>query len=258
MPEVANNIESNNIYSSLDVEMSQEEKIDVILLDIKKVLNRMKSLEDANQVLHDKLAEKDCVIKEIQEKMDEREQEKDRVIKELEDKMDEREQRERNFALRVTNVSISKEEEEKFGHNVAAARAVFNKAMKPVLSKPGIKEKLDQPVNHWSDIIETAHILPNKDKKKGPQIIVKMKSRPVRNTILANRPPRKEGLPTMTADLTKRRYAILQKLIKSKKFKKVWILDGNKLRFTLPEGETVYTTVVCDKEPDEIMTDCKC
>ena len=77
MPEVANNIESNNIYSSLDVEMSQEEKIDVILLDIKKVLNRMKSLEDANQVLHDKLAEKDRMIKEIQEKMDEREQEKD-------------------------------------------------------------------------------------------------------------------------------------------------------------------------------------
>lgn len=239
MPEVASNIESNNIFSSLEVEMSQEEKIDAIFRDMKTLLKKMKCLEDDNQILNDRLAEKD------------------RVIKELQEKVDDREQRERNFALRVTNVSISKEEEEKFGHNVAAARAVFNKAMKPVLNKPGIREKLDQPINQWSDIIETAHILPNKDKKKGPQIIVKMKSRPVRNTILANRPPRKEGLPTMTADLTKRRYAILQKLIKSKKFKKVWILDGQKLRFTLPEGETVYTTIVSDKEPDDIITDCK-
>ena len=239
MPEVASNIESNNIFSSLEVEMSQEEKIDAIFRDMKTLLKKMKCLEDDNQILNDRLAEKD------------------RVIKELQEKVDDREQRERNFALRVTNVSISKEEEEKFGHNVAAARAVFNKAMKPVLNKPGIREKLDQPINQWSDIIETAHILPNKDKKKGPQIIVKMKSRPVRNTILANRPPRKEGLPTMTADLTKRRYAILQKLIKSKKFKEVWILDGQKLRFTLPEGETVYTTIVSDKEPDDIITDCK-
>ena len=50
MPEVASNIESNNIFSSLEVEMSQEEKIDAIFRDMKTLLKKMKCLEDDNQI----------------------------------------------------------------------------------------------------------------------------------------------------------------------------------------------------------------
>ena len=181
--------------------------------------------------------------------------EQEKTIKELRDELDEREQRERNFALRVNHVSISKEEEDKFGHNVAAARAVFNKAIKPVLDKPGVRQKLDQPVEHWSDLIETAHILPTKKGDVKP-IIVKLKSRPIRNAILTNKFPRKEGKPTITADLTKKRFGILQNLINSGLFTKVWLLDGKKLRFTLENDRKVYSTTISDKKPQEIIDDC--
>ena len=235
--EGADNIESNNKYSSLVKEMSMEEKVNSIFLDMKVLRTELTETKKENQDLRGRMTEQE------------------KIIKELKDQLDEREQRERNFALRVNNVSISKEEEDKFGHNVAAARAVYNKAIKPVLERPGVRQKLDQPVDHWSHLIETAHILPAKKGEVNP-IIVKLKSRPVRNAILINKFPRKEGKPTITADLTKKRFAILQNLINSGCFKKVWLLDGKKLKFTLENDKKVYSTTISDKKPEEIITDC--
>ena len=235
--EGADNIESNNKYSSLVKEMSMEEKVNSIFLDMKVLRTELTETKKENQDLRGRMTEQE------------------KIIKELKDQLDEREQRERNFALRVNNVSISKEEEDKFSHNVAAARAVFNKAIKPVLERPGVRQKLDQPVDHWSHLIETAHILPAKKGEVNP-IIVKLKSRPVRNAILINKFPRKEGKPTITADLTKKRFAILQNLINSGCFKKVWLLDGKKLKFTLENDKKVYSTTISDKKPEEIITDC--
>ena len=235
--ESSNNIESNNKFSSLAVELSMEEKVNSIFIDMKILKSELSEAKKENKDLRNMMTEQE------------------KTIKELRDELDEREQRERNFALRVNHVSISKEEEDKFGHNVAAARAVFNKAIKPVLDKPGVRQKLDQPVEHWSDLIETAHILPTNKGDVKP-IIVKLKSRPIRNAILTNKFPRKEGKPTITADLTKKRFGILQNLINSGLFTKVWLLDGKKLRFTLENDRKVYSTTISDKKPQEIIDDC--
>ena len=183
-------------------------------------------------------------------------------IKLLKIKLDDREQHSRNECVRINGVQVDKDLEKSLGHNQAAMKAV-EEVLKPLLEAN--KNRLKMPTEP-GQFIKNAHILPIPKDKNGsykvPPIIVRFHSRPLKDFILSN----KKNLPireidvkngvdiySISADLTKMRYYVMQKLIRSKQFSKCWHLDGRVIKYIKNEGDRIQSVKFFDKSCNELM-----
>jgi hypothetical protein len=205
------------------------------------------------------------------------------------DQTDALQQRDRRSNARMYNVKIDKDEEKRYGHNTATCMAAY-RAITPVLEHSDVKDRIGHPVNNWYNVFVSGHkLFAPKDSQTVPPIIVRFKTRNLKSLILANRDKlnvgdvtqrkegergekekeeedkgenkgqkRKQGV-FVTQDLTKRRYTLLCEYIQSNLFKKVWLLDGEVLKFIVKNDpmSTVHTTKISKKSPRELINDIK-
>lgn len=181
------------------------------------------------------------------------------------------EQHKRNNYMRVYGVEVNKKLEEKYGHNAAAMMTVHQQVLKPMCAAEGV-QKLAHPTDEYYNILANAHVLPEKKKSGGgvgeegrvpsspPPIIVRFYSPDVRNFFLRHKYILKQGQLEgvsknvyLAQDLTRMNHKRQQRLIDSKRFEKVWIIDGRKVKFTMKNDKATYTTKLDNRSADEII-----
>ena len=178
--------------------------------------------------------------------------------------VDAREQASRNYCVRINGLFVPEAQAKNISEydHAKLCMAAVHEMLGPVLNKK--KDSIGFSVEHPSDYIETAHVLPI--PKSGnymcPPIFVRFKNRNLRNLILANKNFAKvrkidceKGTKSyrIAADLTKRRYAVMQKLIQSEKFEKVWHLDGKIVKFITKKSEKVFKVKMFEITPNQII-----
>ena len=227
-----------------------KEKVDVLEENYQKLvplIDKFDVLESNYKKLSENIETQKKENMEIKKNMEGQKSE----IKWLKLKLDDKEQHNRNECVRMNGVEINKDDEKTLGHNQAAIKAV-EEVLKPLLDAN--KDKLKMPTEPGR-FIKNAHILPiPKHAKTGsykvPPIIVRFYSRPLKDFILSNKKEInvrdtdcKNGVInySISADLTKLRYEAMQSLIKSKKFFKVWHLDGRIIKFIKKQGDKVQS-----------------
>ena len=58
---------------------------------------------------------------------------------------------------------------------------------------------------------------------------------------------------SISADLTKMRYDVMQKLIKSEKFYKCWHLDGRVIKYIKNEGDSIQSVKLIFKSCNKLI-----
>ena len=178
--------------------------------------------------------------------------------------VDTREQASRNYCVRINGLLVPGAQAKNISEydHAKLCMAAVHEMIKPVLQKK--KDSIAFSIEKPSDYIETAHVLPI--PKSGnylcPPVFVRFKNRNLRNLILANKNfaqlrkiDSEKGTKNyrIAADLTKRRYAIMQQLIRSEKFVKVWHLDGKTIKFVTKKSEKVFKVKMFEHTPNEII-----
>ena len=178
--------------------------------------------------------------------------------------VDTREQASRNYCVRINGLLVPGAQAKNISEydHAKLCMAAVHEMIQPVLIKK--KDSIAFSIEKPSDYIETAHVLPI--PKSGnymcPPIFVRFKNRNLRNLILANKNfaqlrkiDSEKGTKNyrIVADLTKRRYAIMQQLIRSEKFVKVWHLDGKTIKFVTKKSEKVFKVKMFEHTPNEII-----
>jgi hypothetical protein len=177
--------------------------------------------------------------------------------------IDDRHQHSRNECARFNGVHISKELEDAVGHN-QAAMITIDQMLRPLLDANKSQLKMNITDHNY---LKNAHCLPipagaAPGTYKCPPIIARFHSRPLKDFILRNkhkltvRPTDSELGVTkyrISADLTKDRYKIMQELIKSKHFYKVWHIDGRVIKYVKREGDPVCKVKFFEKTVAQLL-----
>lgn len=179
-----------------------------------------------------------------------------------------REQYSRNWCLRFFGIFVCQEDIDEFGLDIACMIAVYNRIVKPVLSKAS--KKVLPEIPPWYVLFENGHFVGQAvQSKKNPAItlprtvIIRFSLRWQRNLFLKLK---KQHMPEPTdaehikgieyfsasPDLTKLNYSVKQRLYADKRVHKVWSLDG-RLRFTMGDDNFVFKVECVLDTNDQII-----
>lgn len=219
-------------------------ELKVLVDDLKKLVTGLqKTIENKDVALTTLVNE----MKEVREELKGVKEELSSAKKELGDckkRDNDREQYARCWSVRVFGLEVTKEEEDAYGKDAAVMRKAYNKIFKPVLTAAKNKGACES-IPGWQNLLSNGHKVGKPYLKNGimqpPACIVRFSSRYMRNVFLRHK---KENMPSpsedekkagvskfsVTEDLTKANYDMLQKLIKEESVDKAWTIDGN-IRF---------------------------
>ena len=279
-----------NPFSDLPVELTQEEKMDLVLSGIQQLKAEVSSIRtefkkkfdmleplivkvakleeicEGIPVLHKQINDLTMRVvnaedltsslitknKELKIKLDSYSKLNDKNLDKVSIDIDDKQQHTRCSYIRVNGVSIDPENEKKYGHNQACMMAL-DETLQPLLKLNKDSTKL--PCKEFGDYLENAHCLKIPDGAKDgsykcPPIIAKFIYRDIKDYILRNKGKielrdvdKDKGVSryAFTADLTKMRFERMQKLIKSKRFYKIWHINGKIIKYIKNKGGNVCT-----------------
>ena len=192
----------------------------------------------------------------------------------LKENVNDREQYARSWSIRITGLSVSKEDEVKLGKDSAVMKTAYDRVLKPILNAAKAKGDITTVPTAYHLLLENGHYIYRRGGDKGaaggpregggegvqhqiPPIIVRFCSRHLRNVVLRNK---KNATPKPTdaevamgakrygifEDLTVKNFKLLRSAIEEKRILKCWTIDG-KLRF------------ITDQEPERVRSlgDCR-
>lgn len=248
-----------NVYKHLEEEKTLSEQIADLSSSMSNQIGDLKrEFNDRFNTIHAELAGMHDLLKELNSKVELQEkqiaglQSENLLLKEkvsdLETSADWQEQRQRNHAIRIYGLEVDPIEEKNRGH-VPAAMSAVHKAIRSAI--PQISEKLGCPMDVPCDYIKAAHILPSGNKNgNADPIYCVFYSNEIRNQVLLSKKIHKKNV---VADLTQRRRAIIQKLISSKRFFKVWHYNGRIIKYLVNEKDTVKSVQFSEKNANDIL-----
>jgi len=255
---MANDIEKELTLQDIHNHMVQSSKLMAQnFSDLKNDFKRFKDELDAEKrkvkVLEGKVQVLEDDKKEMRKDIDSL---KEDVIK-LKDNVNMREQYARSWALRITGLTVPREEQVRLGRERAVMKCAYDKVLKPILTAAKAKGDIETVPSAYYTLLENGHHINRRGRGAGgadggaegranvPQIIVRFSSRFMRNVVLRNK---KTATPKPTdaevavgikrygifEDLTSKNYQLLKSAISDKRILKAWTIDGQ-LRFVTEE-----------------------
>jgi len=216
------------------------EKLFLLVKDNQEILKKLQAKSEQVDLLISKVNTLETKVEQLQKE-----------TKELLGNVNDREQYARSWSIRINGLSVSKEDEEKFGKDRAVMKKAYDKILKPILVAAKEEGALETVPASYYNLLENGHKLPfikrpgaSPSKPSGPPaIIVRFSSRFMRNTVLRHK---KKHMPipsiaevaggsskySIYEDLTKANFNLLRSLIGDTRFSKCWSVDG-KIRFIL-------------------------
>lgn len=202
--------------------------------------------------------------KEIEKKMEELLVAQKKMEWDLSLKNDDLEQHDRNELIYLNGVVVDEDNEKLYGHRQAAMMAV-DEVLRPLIDAN--KNTLKMPTEKWGDYLKNAHCLPIPEKApagsyKCKPILARFKFRSLKDFILSNKDKlavRQVDLNlgttnySLSAALTKKRYAFLSDLLKSKHWFKVWHIDGKHIKMIKRKGDPVKKVKFFEFTKEELM-----
>ena len=210
-------------------------------LTIVDVYNKLTNLENKVNVLLEDIKARDKKIENLETEVTRLKKE----AMEAKTSLNDREQYARAWSVRLTGLTVTKEEEEKLGKDRAVMKKAYDKVIKPILVAARENGQIDSVPSAWHGALENGHKLTNKNKNTNtnmpPPVILRFSSRFIRNAVLRNK---KKFTPQPTTaeitagvkrysiseDLTKTNYTLLRALSDDERVEKTWTMDG-KIRY---------------------------
>lgn len=189
-------------------------------------------------------------------------------ILECQIQLNNREQYLRNWSIRITGLEVSSNEVKKLGVDLACMYTAYHRIIKPVLQNAVNQFGETDPFNLSSvpglfDLIENAHFVGRQVQSKPRTIIVRFRSRYMRNLFLKYR---RSHMPaptaaevtkgvsyfTATPDLTRTNYVKMKALRRNANVTAAWTLDGH-IFFKLRDKEELFNVDNVFEEADRIV-----